>query len=328
MYFITFWKTVIELTFYFIRERKKESFHAFETISELQVQFNGRFDEATAKKIAKGHSVYNPLIVDSFCRLRGRLTSTEERTRMIFYFICSSLLDNFFDRSELTNEEIEKICFRTNEFLPRNFDETVAINCHTKLRHFVMDKQAYLEVLHKEVAAQQASLQQFQENVADQVIEDIMKTKGGNAVLLCSFYLDHSANEIEQQCWYQVGVITQLSNDLYDIHKDITDGISTLATRCTDAWQMEKYVNQHIHHLKELIRQLPVEKKKKQRFAIEMIGLSVLAVIAVEQLKRLQGSAPQLPDFKTLTRKQLITDMEKPANKLRWFKYMYRYARL
>jgi hypothetical protein len=328
MYFITFWRTVISLTIYFISERKKESRRAFEVIQELEKRFDGSFDDTTRKKIAKGHSVYNPLIVDSFCRLHGRVTEVDERERMIYYFTCSSLLDNFFDRSELTNDEIERICFRTDEFVPRNFDERVAIHCHNSLQQFAKNKQAYSTVLRDEVTAQQSSLLQFQENVPDKVIENIMKAKGGNAVLLCSFYLNHEANDIEQECWYKVGVITQLSNDLYDIHKDMYDGISTLATRCKDAWAMEKYVNEHIEHLKDLIRQLSVDKKRKQRFAIEMIGLSVLAVIAVEQLKRLQGSSKQLPDLRTLERKQLITDMEKPANKLRWFKYMYRYSRL
>lgn len=328
MYFITFWRTVIGLTIYFIKERKKESGRAFEIIKILEQRFNGFFDDATRKKIAKGHSVYNPLIVDSFCRLHDRVTEVDERERMIYYFTCSSLLDNFFDRSELTDEEIERICFRTSEFNPRNFDERVAIHCHSSLQDFVKDKNTYARVLRDEVTAQRASLQQFQENIPDEVIEDIMKAKGGNAVLLCSFYLNQQAGKAEAKCWYQIGVITQLSNDLYDIYKDMNDGISTLATRCKDAWAMEKYVDEHIAHLKRLINQLPADKQKKQRFAIQMIGLSVLAVIAVDQLKRLQGKSPRLPDFNTLKREQLIIDMEKPANMFRWLKYIYRYGRL
>jgi hypothetical protein len=328
MYFITFWRTVIGLTIYFIKERKKESRHAFRVISALEKQFNGSFDDATRKKIAKGHSVYNPLVVDSFCRLHARTTNISERERLIFYFTCSSLLDNFFDRSELTDEQIEKICFETGKYVATTFDERVAIHCHTTLLNYVRDKATYAKVLESEVKAQQASLQQFQQGTPDNVLEDIMKAKGGNAVLLCSYYLDHTANTIEAQCWYQLGVITQLSNDLYDIHKDINDGISTLATRCADAREMETYVHEQIMQLKELIRELPYNHTLKQRFAIAMTGLSVLGMIAVDRLKQLQGKSDRLPDFKSVKRKQLITDMEKPANMIRWFKYLYRYGRL
>jgi hypothetical protein len=328
MYFISFCSILTRVALYILKERKRETRHAYEVIAELEAQFNGSFDAPTRKKIAASHGVYNPLVIDAFCSLHGRMSTGAERKKLVCYFACSSLLDNFFDRGELTSEQINDICFGTAGYKATTFDEKAFIHCHSYLLDHIEDKTGYLQVLEAEIKAQEASMQQFRKEIPTEDIEAIMKAKGGNAVLLCRYYLDLPVTAAEDRCWYQLGVIIQLNNDLYDIYKDINDGIETLATRCKNAFAIEQYVQQQISLLKQLVDELPVSKAGKQRFSVSVAGVCASGRVGVDQLKRLQGNDDHLPGFNLLKRKQLIVDMEKPGNILRWLKYAYRYGRM
>jgi hypothetical protein len=328
MYFISFCSIFTRLAFYIFSERKKEARRANEVLSELETRFNGSFDPPTRKKIIHWHSVYNPLIIDAFCGLHGRVSSAQERKNRVYFFVCSSLVDNFFDRKELTNEQIDEICFRTARYNATTFDEKVFIHCNNYLLEQAAGKAGYLDVLRAEVKAQEASLQQFQKEISTPDIEAIMKAKGGNAVLLCRYYLDLPASEAEDRCWYQLGVLIQFSNDLYDIYKDMHDGIETLGTRCKNALDMEQYGAEQIGLLKQLISTLSYSKARKQRFSIAMAGLYALTAVYINRLKKLQGNGDSLPDFRSLERKQLVVDMEKTGNIFRWLRYVYRYGRM
>ncbi len=324
MYFFYFWKTALQLVAYFIRERKKEAIHAVRVITDLEKKLNGQFDSATRKKIIISHSVYNPLVIDAFCRLHGRVSNKKERKKLIYYFTCSSVLDNFFDYGELSYNQIISI-YTIPTYQPSTFSERVGMYCHWHLLDKVTDKVGYMKILDAEVNAQHASLQQFNKQISIEEIESIMKAKGGNAVLLCRYYLDYEPSEAEDKCWFQLGVIIQLNNDLYDIHKDINDGIETLATRCRDANLMEAYVKKQASLMKHFVSELPCSNRRKRRFSVSAAGVFALAMVAVDQLKRLQGTAEQLPDFNKLKRKDIIVDMEKTTNILRCLKYMYQY---
>ena len=43
----------------------------------------------------------------------------------------------------------------------------------------------------------------------------------------------------------------------------------------------------------------------------------------IEQLEKIQGNQQQMPDFKTLNRKDLIVDMELKSNLWKWLKVVY-----
>lgn len=328
MYFIFFWKTVIQQARFILKERKKQTAFAHRLLNELETKFNGRFDDATRKKIAVSHGIYNPMIIDAFCALHNRRSTVTEQENLVHYFACSSLLDNFFDRNELSPEAIEAICFHPETYKPSGFDEAVFQHCHIHLLKCVQESNAYWQVFTAEVKAQQDSLKQFDHNIDDETIEAIMKAKGGNAVLMCRYYLNNDVSIAEENCWYSIGTIIQLTNDLFDIYKDINDGIATLATRCTNAYAMDAYVQQNITAIKKQIQLLPCSDLVKKRFSISMAGIYAFSLISINQLKQLQGNKPQLPEFKSLPRKSLIIDMEKPANIIRWFRYVYRFARL
>jgi hypothetical protein len=307
-----------------VRVRSRAAAHATAYLHGIEQQFGGSFNQPSFKKVVKSHSVYLPIVNDAFTLLHGRYTTQAEQERSIHYFICSTLFDNFWDDQTHTSEQIAQMMFAPATYPAQTFDERVFVASHLRLLQDMPDTTAYQQVLQQEFKAQQASMGQFDAAITNAEIERITFAKGGNAVLMCRYYLDVTPTPEEEQCWYLLGNLIQLSNDLFDIYKDLQDGIHTLATRCTNAYEMETLFMQKVQQLQHNLQQLPYPRKRKRRFGMAMAATYVLGLVAIDQLKALQGNAPVLPDFKSLPRKALIVDMEKVKNMWKWVRLVYR----
>lgn len=327
-YFWWFWYRVIGLAAYIIASRKKETRRAYGLLEELEKRFDGHFRPATRRKIAVSYGIYNPMVCDAFARLAGKTTQPAEKHRYMLYFVCSSLFDDFTDYDLVTAQELENLSFRPETYAAGTFDEQVFRYAHQQLRNAVRDKVAYDRVTRALFAAQRDSRAQAGNTLGHAELERITLAKGGNSVLLCGYYLDMPAGPAEAACWYSLGSLIQLTNDLYDIHKDLTEGFTTPANSMTDAYAFESFFLSQIAEMKKCIRALPVPAGRRRTFSLCMAGIYAFGLIALEQLKRIQAGASRLPALSSLPRQALIIDMEKPANLARWFKFTYRHARL
>lgn len=328
MYFSRFLYTVISKALYIINTRKSETKWAIAYTKQLEKQFNGHFDAFTFTKIVNSYAIYNPMLCDAFTLLHGRLTNREERIRMLHYFICSSLFDNFYDQQQLTPEELQQISFDPTTYPAKGFDEKMFLHSHLLLKSYVRDEQRYGEVTRKLFKAQQDSMGQFSDMITDEEIRNITFEKGGYSVLLCSFYLENDASPEEQQCWYRIGSIIQLTNDLFDIYKDLQDGSHTLATQMTNAYDFNQFFLQLVNDFKKEISILPYNTAVKKDFTMSMMGICAFGWIALAQLRAIQGDHLSLPEFSSLPRKALIIDMEKRENLWRWIKWVYHFSKL
>lgn len=327
-YFYRFWSTVLQLAAYILRSRRKETARAYRLIADIEQQLGGQFQPATRRKIAVSYGIYNPMICDAFARLHGRGTTPEEKHRLIYYFICSSLFDDFTDYETISATQLAAISFQPDAYVAATFDEKAFLQSHLLLREYVKDKVTYLELNKALYKAQIASKKQYQSQLPDEDIRQITFTKGGYSVLLCRHYLDIPATPAEEECWYRIGTIIQLTNDLFDIYKDLQDHIDTLPNRMTNAYVFEQFFVQQVAQMQEYIRQLPYPPQRKQTFSLAMAGIYAFGLIALDQLKALQGDQLQLPDLKQLPRQALIVDMEKKKNLTKWIRFTYRYGKL
>jgi hypothetical protein len=334
-YFFRFWVQVIRTALYIISSRKTETRRAYALLSDIEKRWKGTFVPATRRKIAISYGIFTPMICDAFTALHGRKTNPTEKERFIRYFICSSLFDDFTDISTLPENELFALSFQPESFIPRTFDESVFKESHLLLKGFVRDANAYEKVTRELFQSQWASKRQSLQHQdlhpsdvpSEAVLRDITFSKGGNSVLLCSFYLDGRCSILEQECWYRMGTIIQLTNDLFDMYKDLQDCMDTLPLRMKDARAFSDFFETQIKVMQSLIGQLPFPESRKRPFRMAMAGIYAFGLIALDQLLELQGSSPELPALGTLPRSALIIDMEKQKNRKRWLRYTYRYSR-
>jgi hypothetical protein len=326
-YFFRFWYQVIRTALYIIGNRKRETRRAYALLTDIEKRHGGLFAPATRRKIAISYGIYTPMICDAFTYLHGRRTSLAERERFIHYFVCSSLFDDFTDITRLSGEELRALSFQPDTFLPRSFDESVFRESHLRLRAFVRERTTYDGLTRQLFQAQWDSKQQDKVRgapLSDEALRAITFSKGGLSVLLCSFYLDTAPSPAERDCWYRIGTIIQLTNDLFDIYKDLQDHMDTLPARMTDVRAFRAFFEEQVSAMQTGIGTLPVTERWKAPFRLSMAGIYAFGYIALDQLGGIQGNAAALPPLGSLPRKALIIDMEKIKNLNKWLRYAYR----
>jgi hypothetical protein len=239
-----------------------------------------------------------------------------------------SVYDDFFDDKTLTLEQIDSIFYHPEEYTAQTFFEKVFIYTHTRLLNDVADKIQYFKDFEGLHIAQKDSLEQFNPAVSDEALLSITTRKGGYCLLMCRHYLDTPYLPEADTTWYALGGVIQLTNDLYDIYKDIQEGIITLAIRAKQHEAICALYHKHAQALNESIRQLPVKSKRKSDLSIILNVIAAFGYVALDNLARLQGNNATLPAFESLARKELIIDMEKNTNRFKLLKFTFQNAEL
>jgi hypothetical protein len=72
---------------------------------------------------------------------------------------------------------------------------------------------------------------------------------------------------------------------------------------------------------------LPYLKKDKEEFCIAMNTINARSLVAIEQFIKTEKSLREI-DWWTLQRKDMIVDMEKTKNILRWMYYIWKLPKL
>ena len=331
MYFLSFIKSIGSLTLKTFSGLKQSEKWAEDYLHTIEVKFDGKFDKKTLEKIIKRYSIQQHFINDSFSSLYGRNNIEKEKKRNLLYFIMVSVYDDFFDDKTLTIEQIDSIFYHPETFTPHTFFEKVFIYTHTYLLKDVADKTQYLKDFEGLHIAQKDSLEQFNPNVTDEALLSITTRKGGYCLLMCRHYLDTPYLPQANATWYALGGVIQLTNDLYDIYKDMQEGIITLAVRAKHYEAIYALYHSHAVALNETIRQLPVSHTRKMDLSIILNVIAAFGYVALDNLKRLQSTQANnsiLPAFDTLPRKELIIDMEKNSNRFKLLKFTYQNASL
>jgi len=298
-----------------------------ELLKNIELKFNGKFSPTTFKKIKKFQGIQQYIINDSFAKFENRTTNTKERENNKLYFVLASLYDDLMDENIVSQAVLNEMFLNPAQATPRSFSETVLIDTHLKLLSLVHHKEAYQKVLNSIHQAQIDSLEQLKSDISLDRILSITERKGGYSLLMCRHYIEMSNNENIDNCWYQLGGMIQMTNDLYDIYKDTVAGIHTFANTQNEFDKIrDQYVSQ-IHKYKTSVEKLDYDDSKKLIFQIKLSLIPALGFVALENLKQLQGRAERLKPFAAYPRKDLIIDMEKIKNIVKLIKYSYQMAK-
>ncbi|QOR76203.1 MAG: hypothetical protein IMW88_01100 [Thermoflavifilum sp.] len=303
-----------------IRKRKIETKRAIGCLNTIEKRMKKKFSPDLFQKITVSYGIYEPIVVEGFCRLQNRKVSIKEKNRFVYYFICSSLFDYFIDEIRMPFDRIAMLAFRPADTMPATFEETVFLFGHRWLKLQVNDLNGYVRCMYALYNAQKESFLQFDEHTSTSTILDITFRKGGYAVQLGSYYLDGMIPEIERMIWYQLGVLIQLINDLYDVWKDAPQHIVSSVLAIRDMYAFKDLFNKEIEKLWRLIQQHPAHDAAKRDFLLHIAGTLSFGYIAIDQLLKLQGKQAHLPAYDPAHRKDWIIDMEKIKNLKSWLK--------
>ncbi len=305
---------------------KKTEKKGVQFINYIEAKNDVKLENDAIKKAAKFQSIQQFFINDNFTGLYGRNTNEYEQLSNKYYFIMSGLYDDLVDQKLLTASELDTLFESPEKVNQNNSKEKLLATIHLKLLNRVNDIQKYKEVLKNIHKAQKDSLIQFDKNISIDEIMSITKRKGGYSLLMCRHYLNLNSSKLMDDCWYNLGGVIQMTNDLFDIYKDNQENIYTFANRTDSYITAKKLFDNQVDLFKKSLKDLAYVDSKKQKLLIQLSIIPAFGYIALDNLAKIQNKNKQLPNLRLLERKQLIIDMENPINIIKLLKHSYRIA--
>lgn len=312
------------------RKELKEQQHFIRTylnpyLEELQKKYNGAFDEEQLKKIRSYYGLFIPTILcSSYKHLYNEKYTDAERKRATLFGILTPVGDDLFDIDKLNVDEINEITYRPEMYDARTFSANVAKEIQTFMLKEVPYKNEYLEAARIVFEIQLETVKQTNSGIEDEELQRITFAKGGHSVIIYHQILNEPASEKMLEVLFYVGSLMQFSNDLFDMFKDLRDGIVTMPDRCADYRKLKQLFVERVKACNRLIYALPYKQHRKEQFAVAMHFIISRSVVVLNKMIKLEKQLERPLNYQKLTRQQLICDMEKTGNILEWLYYSFK----
>jgi len=294
-------------------------------LEQLENRYGGKFSEEQKKKILDYYGLFiTSFLCSSYAKLHGRSLTDAERKRATLFGILTPVGDDLFDEDKLDMESIRAITYDPQDYHATTFSANVAKEIQTFLLSDVPNKEAYLQAAKNVLEIQIETARQTDPGISITELERITYTKGAVSVIIYHQCIDDAADEQMKQVLFSIGSLYQLGNDIFDLYKDTRDNIYTLVNTCTDFTELRRNFLARVRLQNQKIMKLPYAKKNKTAFCFVMNTINARSLVALDQFVRLQKKTGKKINWWQLQRKDMIVDMEKPRNFLKWLWYAYK----
>jgi hypothetical protein len=283
-------------------------------MNEFEQKFNGKFSKSLIDKTSRYEGIQRIVINDAFTKLVGRKTNAYERVSNKLFFILTFLYDDIMDEKILTENELNDLLENPLNNPHNIFEAKVLVDIHLQLLQRTKQTEKYKTTLLAIHKAQKDSLIQFNKDISQSELLDIVIRKGGYSFLMCSLYIDLPVSVEMDKSWYHIGSMLQFIDDMYDIHSDLQEGIHTYANTSTKYSTLEDTFNELVTQLKTNIKSLPFDEVLKKRLFIQLSFIPAFGLLALANFKKIRDEEGNFKNFKDYPRKSLIIDMEKMDN--------------
>jgi hypothetical protein len=294
-------------------------------LDQLENKYEGRFRDEQKQKILNYYGLFiTSFLCSSYKRLQGKKLTDDERKRATLFGILTPVGDDLFDEDKLDIESIKAITYSPENYAATTFSANVAKEIQAFLLQHVPYKDAYLQAAKNVLDIQIETVKQTDPAISKQDLEYITYTKGAVSVIIYHQCLNEVADEQMQEALFFIGSLYQLGNDIFDLYKDVRDNIYTLINTCEDFLELRKIFLERVKEQNKKIMALPFAEKNKKEFCFVMNTINARSLVALDQFVSLQKKTGGKINWWQLQRKDMIVDMEKPLNFLKWLKYAYK----
>jgi len=300
----------------FIRNVAKNELTAFKNNND------GSLSPQDLKKITSYYGLGVPGILgESFCVLRGKPMTENERFCLTFLGGISGMLDDLFDDPEKDPANLEEFILHPEALKPANTYEALLLHFYLlglkpSTNPELLKKQAL-----KVFKSQQKSKKQQNSGNSPQAIHDITYDKGGASFVFYRLCLNNPIQEKEEKLLNHLGGLMQLGNDIFDAWEDGQTDTKTAATICTDIPELRKEFINEIQFTFKLARETHFQKDRVDNFLRSTTLALSRVLVCLDQFEKLQKSTGNQFSLEKYSREQMICDMQKPKNQLKAINY-------
>ena len=294
-------------------------------LNALEIRHQGKFSKEQKEKIVNYYGMFiTSFLCSSYKRLHGKTLSAAERKRATLFGILTPVGDDLFDIDKLDNESIRAITFDPDHYEATTFSSKVA----KEIQSFQLKNVPHLI---KYIAAAQAVLdiqieteKQIHAILSKEELERITFSKGAASVIIYYQILEDLADDKMFKALDLIGSLFQLGNDVFDLYKDVRDDIHTLVNTCPDFIHFKNEFTERVALQNKAIMNLSYPADAKKDFCLVVNIINARSLVAIDQLIDKQKQWGKQIQWNQLDRKEMICDMEKPINLLKWLYYIWK----
>jgi len=289
-------------------------------------KINYQLSKEDKKKLYKMYPLLTVCVfAENFTLLTNRTLTLSERKKLSLLSVMMPLCDDLTDEEKWTKKDL-LIFFETLKFNSPLYKTSLKAELIIEIHKIFITysiSENYFECLRNALIAQSDSILQFNPNLTINEIYSISKSKSGLTQLLIASLINEDWTETHLKIFYQSGIIVQLINDIFDIYKDLHDGIYTIVTKISSITELKNiYVNE-IEKLNLLIRNLSLKKRKQNKINDYFAVINAFGLLGIHKLLEIEKKYSNKADWKNIQRKELIFDMDNLKNKLLYMKYFF-----
>jgi len=306
--------------------RKQKSFikkNILPFLEEAVQSGDGSFDNEDLKKITNYYGLAVPAILgEALCALRGKKMSEAERLASTCLGAITGMGDDFFDKNRIGEEELKKLLSHPETASGKTAGEKLSLYFYKTAILNAPDRQLMQRSLLNVFFAQVESKRQKKNNLSWEEIKNITLDKGGASLI---FYRTVFANQMgdgEERMLYSLGGLMQLSNDIFDVYKDMKDGVNTLMTTTKRVNDIRVLFTQLLKEGCAAAYKTGYNKANIKKF-VNIVSVSIFSrcFVCLDHLEKSESLSGNVFSPQVYTRKQLICDMDTAGNKKRsvWY---------
>ncbi|MFT6746018.1 MAG: hypothetical protein ACJAZ2_000356 [Glaciecola sp.] len=268
------------------------------------------------------------LLGDYFCILRGKELSMKERKSLTFMAAISTIYDDFFDKTGHEKAVIESMTYDPENFKPNGFRETLFNELTLEALHHIGLKSLLDSTRKQLLEVQWLTKGQSDKNEFSwgQLKENTMK-KGGWSFLFYRSALSNDISEEEKALVFQIGGLLQYSNDIFDVYKDREEGVFTQVNSVTDIGIVVKDFNVEMEKTFKMCRSSSYSTEVINELLQNLYLLCARNMVCLNQLQDVQINHGGTFNVQSLSRQELVCDMEKTSNLLKMAKSYLTFAK-
>jgi hypothetical protein len=256
----------------------------------------------------------------------SKLQANREIDEAIMYFITSvGILDDFYDDYPISETTIEVLLTNPNAVHGDSWNIHLFKILWAKVLSHTNNADEFKAIMLQIHRAQVLSKKQTQKELSFDEHVNIAELKAGYSFHAVDYILSKKVNPNLLPLLNKFGLFIQLTNDLFDVHKDLQAGIYTIFNRSKDLKNERLYYRNLVNEICEKIK-ITTDVNTRESLLFLFITAAV-SEVCFHQFLKLQEENNGVFQPEKYARKQLICDMEKWENKKLWMRYFLKYYR-
>ena len=300
--------------------------HLPKLLNKVAPEHAQAFSAQHIKRISKYWQLGLNLICENLYHLTGKQLNAAERHRIILLSVFGPLFDDLFDDKILDHEQIASLIAKPEAYIAVNSTDRLVTKLYLELLRLTPNRQLFIEQLQAVSFWQKESLKQLNDRITEEELFQITYNKSYFAVLLFCAVLDDYPNGEMLKMLYPIAGLMQLTNDAFDVYKDVHNGVYTLPNRYRNFGQLQQHFMGEVASINYKLGQMPYPAQRKQAYAITIHSLHAMGWMALEQLKEVTANISTFSELSQLSRKSLVCDMDSIKQKRKWLKHIRRLA--